>query len=455
MKPNSFSLFSSIPLGKEYTALLDPETLFWITSKNSKIEEAAEMLKNLYTEKLKKNLEEGRDFLNTSIALDMVELHPTEMCNLNCNYCYIPPHMRKKDKIMSVEEIEIILNTILEYLDDDPTKGMKRVIFHGGEPLIAKDQIFEIIDRYYKDIELGIQTNGTLMTQDDADFLKTRNIHVSFSIDGPPQEAHDALRQYWNERGTFQDVVETISYFNNYFWMGVIVTISKFNVSYICDIARALHKMGVPSSIFNPISPSNDRAVAFMPDIAELSKNYRKLVDTVLELNKENNQRFVVDNIESIVMSLLTSNMRVLYCDMSPCGAGRLVVVITSNGDVYPGSEFVGSREFLSGNIFRNTLEEIFESSPCTYLRSRSVNKIPECVNCPYKYICGANCPAAVYHLEKTLFKKSPYCQFKKELIDYIFYKIADTGLEGAMQLVSNSFEEVLQKSEKLVHVSR
>ena len=444
--------FSSVTLNSKYTVLIDPDTLFWTISRISKLNEAKTLFNELYSQDLKKELEQNMDFLNNSVALDMIEIHPTEKCNMNCDYCYIPRKYRQDDDILSPEKMEIIINKFLEFLDQNPSKGMKRIIFHGGEPLIAKNEIFNIADRYYKEIELGIQTNGTLLEEEDAEFIKERNIHVSLSIDGDSEATHNATRIYRNGKGSFQDVVKAIEYFRDYFWLGVIVTITKHNVHILPDIFTFLHKMDVPSSIFNPVNPSNSKAHLLMPPMGDLISTYKRLVDTILEINTSSEKRLVVDNVESIIMSVLTSNLRVLYCNMSPCGAARLVYVIASDGDIYPCSEFVGIPEFRCGNIFEDEIEEIIDSKTCKMLRSRTVKKIDECKTCLYRQICGANCPASVYFLNNTLYGKSPYCEFKKEITNYVFLKIAELGLEGVYSLVSNAFEEQLRKSEKLVY---
>jgi len=452
MTLNYFS-FSSIELGREYIALIDPDTLFWVTSKKSKINEAKSLFRELYTSNIKNKLNEDKNDLFNSVGIDMIEVHPTEKCNMDCEYCYIPRKYRLKDRCMSVEEIEFIITKILDFLDQNPDKGMKRIIFHGGEPLIAKKQIFEVMDRYYKEVEFGIQTNGTLLTEEDSEFIKERNIHISFSIDGP-LDIHNITRKYWNGKGTYYDVLKSIKYFKDYFWLGAIVTITKYNVNNLNDIAKDLHKIGIPSSIFNPVSPCSSSACSLMPSTEDLIYNYKKLIDTNIEINSNsiNGKRFVIDNIESILMCLLTSNLRVLYCNMSPCGAGRLVYIITSNGDVYSCSEFMAYPEFKSGNVFKNSIREIINSDPCRLLRSRKVDMIEECKLCPYKNICGANCPAAVYYLNQKLLEKSPHCKFMKEMINYIFLKIAEGGLAEVYKLVSNNFEKELRKSEKLVY---
>jgi uncharacterized protein len=143
--------------------------------------------------------------------------------------------------------------------------------------------------------------------------------------------------------------------------------------------------------------------------------------------------------------------MRVLYCHMSPCGAGRLALVVTPNGDVYPCSEFIRFPEFRCGNIFTDSMPDILAAESCKALACRNTASIAECRSCAYRLICGANCPAAVYGMHGTLQAKSPYCMFMKAIISYMFEKISEYGIEVAYRLVSTRFESILRESEQLV----
>lgn len=163
----------------------------------------------------------------------------------------------------------------------------------------------------------------------------------------------------------------------------------------------------------------------------------------------------VVKNIESIVIALTATNVRVLACDMSPCGASRSLLVITPSSDVFPCSEFIGFPEFKLGNILTGRVESLLMADVATRLRSRRVEKITECLACPYGLICGVNCPASVYFLHRDLGRPSPYCKFKMALIDEILYFIYREGVEKALNtLVSESARSQLKDFTKVYEVS-
>jgi uncharacterized protein len=375
---------------------------------------------------------------------------------MRCKYCYVPEHMRGGNTSMSASDMERVIDKFLAYVSTNG--GCRRVIFHGGEPCLVKDRIFGIIDKSYQgehDIEFSIQTNGTLFNADDVAFVKERHVHISLSLDGVSPEVNYLTRLYKDGRSTFSDVRQTIEWFSDYDWQGVIVTVTRHNVSHLEEIARAFHGWGVRASLFNPVSPINHHARHLMAPLDVLVSNYKRLIDALIEVNTHSpERRLVVDNIESIVMSLLTSNVRVLYCNMSSCGAGRFIWVVSADGTVYPDSEFMGLSGFALGNALTDDVKQIVNSPVLQDLRGRHVSTIEECRDCAFREICGANCPAAVHGMHGTLRAKGPYCTFTQEIVKYIFEKIADNGLDVVYKLVSSDFERRLRGADKLVDLT-
>lgn len=113
----------------------------------------------------------------------------TTDCNLNCSYCYVDHRNQKKISWDTVAELhhqcaEVEENNIV-------------FIWHGGEPLLMGLPFFKkIIDlqkRLDKNFTNAVQTNGIALTNPLIEFMRINNIHVSISLDLPP-ERHDANR---------------------------------------------------------------------------------------------------------------------------------------------------------------------------------------------------------------------------------------------------------------------
>ena len=76
-----------------------------------------------------------------------VYLNPTERCNLNCTYCYLPDQQRSEGQHMSAEKLTASLSRLRDYFRTVMPEGRKpRAIFHGAEPLMNREALFAAID---------------------------------------------------------------------------------------------------------------------------------------------------------------------------------------------------------------------------------------------------------------------------------------------------------------------
>lgn len=50
------------------------------------------------------------------------------------------------------------------------------IIFHGAEPMLVRDAMLEGIDKYKDYFRFGIQTNGTLLDNNDINFIKDHSV---------------------------------------------------------------------------------------------------------------------------------------------------------------------------------------------------------------------------------------------------------------------------------------
>ncbi len=117
---------------------------------------------------------------NHGRRIDYVRLAVTDKCNLRCFYC-MPENgidFVKKDKLLSYEEIQRILNILAK-------EGVSKVRITGGEPFLRKDvmSLIKDISGIHGLEKIAITTNGTL-TKQYLDELIDLGIHsFNLSID--------------------------------------------------------------------------------------------------------------------------------------------------------------------------------------------------------------------------------------------------------------------------------
>lgn len=116
-------------------------------------------------------------------------------CNLDCDYCYVYHHAdqswRDMPRTLSEEHRLQFAARLADHVRD---AGLTRVavILHGGEPLLVGHASIVAFAETLRsavgpsvDVDVGLQTNGLLLTDLALDAFETARIAVSLSMDGP------------------------------------------------------------------------------------------------------------------------------------------------------------------------------------------------------------------------------------------------------------------------------
>lgn len=161
-------------------------------------------------------------------SLRAIALEVTQACNFRCQYCVYSGNYRftrlHGEKKMAWETAAGTIDFFLELLQDKHRlKKEKRfdIGFYGGEPLLCFDLIKKAIDYTKKtasasgldkvfDIDFRITTNGFLLTEEIADFLKENDVYVNVSLDGPQAE-HDKFRVHKSGRETYRVIIDNVT----------------------------------------------------------------------------------------------------------------------------------------------------------------------------------------------------------------------------------------------------
>lgn len=124
-------------------------------------------------------------------------------CNLACDYCYMYEHVdqswREQPKLMSDDIVGATIRRIADYAAASDLERIA-VILHGGEPLLGGAERLADIARRVRSampavrVDVGVQTNGTLLDREAIDVLEGGEVGISLSLDGP-REATDRHRR--------------------------------------------------------------------------------------------------------------------------------------------------------------------------------------------------------------------------------------------------------------------
>ena len=117
--------FQPIDIGHDdYMAVVEPDTAFWALVRREKLAETLTdgKLAKAYQKK-SAQFEREMHSLRFGLKPSAVYFNPTERCNLNCTYCYIPEKMRRSGKHMSSKKLLEALKILKQYFRATNGKG--------------------------------------------------------------------------------------------------------------------------------------------------------------------------------------------------------------------------------------------------------------------------------------------------------------------------------------------
>ena len=412
-----------------YSAMLDPDTAFWALVDKTRLAHTLEgdALLDAYrqhADACRRELHALRFELKPS----GVYLNPTERCNLNCRYCYLPEGQRRSGGHMSADHLLASLSRLRDHFRTTMPEARKpRAIFHGAEPLMNRDAVFEAIDAFADDFIFGLQTNGTLLDDEAVSFLTARNVSIGLSLDGPSADITDATRRTWSSRSVHNRVLAAMDRLRGYDSWSVITTCTTENLPYLTAMVELLHAREVPTCMLNAVRCTLSGAHDVRPDDGAMSRAFFGALDRTHELYRDSGRKLVVANFANILIAILAPTTRRLMCDISPCGAGRAFFALSADGSLYPCSEFIGLPRFNGGHLLaEGSLEAALNSDAFRSVTERNVDNFSPCNECTIRHFCGSPCPAEAHEMNGRLGAKGAFCEFYREQVNYALRLIAD-----------------------------
>ncbi len=169
------------------------------------------------------------------------------VCNLDCTYCF---YLHKQD-LLHQPRMPHMSEGVLEqhtrqYLESQPT-GEVVFSWQGGEPTLAGLDFFrravELQGKYRRAgqrVLNDLQTNGTLLDDQWAAFLKQHGFLVGLSCDGP-RDLHDRYRVNKGGEPTFNKVMATARLLGKYgVPFNALCVINRENAKRPLDVYRFL-----------------------------------------------------------------------------------------------------------------------------------------------------------------------------------------------------------------------
>lgn len=316
----------------------------------------------------------------------------TKRCNLRCKHCSISEE--DPEELTTEEGFAII--------EDAAKLGHVKFAFTGGEPLLRED-IYDLIEYASSfDMQVVMATNGTLITKEVAERLKSAGLErAAMSIDAVGS-AHDDFR---GVNGAFEDVLRGM---------------------------KACEDAGLAIQLFTMVTHDNYEAIPKIIKLADDLSLWRIYLIYLIAvgrgkdiseacLSTDENMKFfdyVADKQKEVKVWLkpicnpqywayLKDKGLVNHEDgieFTGCTAGITRFHIFPNGDVTPCAYLPAK----AGNIREQRfLDIVRDSEMFKALRARKVKG--KCATCKYKEMCGG-CRSRAYATSGDYLAEDPVC---------------------------------------------
>lgn len=196
-----------------------------------------------------------------------LRLNISNLCNFSCKYCHVFKLIDNQVpmKVMDYETMGSYIEDFIKILDVNNEKNLILSIY-GGEPLINKKNLFRIVEKYgnsHNGISINwmVNTNGSMFTEEVAEFFKTHDLDVHLSADGF-EETHNKNRIDKFGKKTFDKVEKALSLVQKH---KVRAQINSFifpeNINNLFEIIDLAKKFGIHRIYLDLFYDTQERAM--------------------------------------------------------------------------------------------------------------------------------------------------------------------------------------------------
>lgn len=331
--------------------------------------------------------------------ITMVEV--TKQCNLSCGHCYLRAGEQREN--------EFDTKDVYSVLDDLKRMKAFHILITGGEPFLRSD-IVDIINYAQKcGFFIEVVTNGTLLTKEILSQIESRE-RTSFAL-----SFLGGLQAGLTNEEAFNLMKEKIMLVKNEGFTPMCwYIVTKLNLDYKAEVAQWCLENGIMNN-HQDIMPIG-RAIGntdLLLDVGDVQKN----LDETDEDDEDRGREKTAFDV-----------CYILEHSAKACKGGRTFAYICANGDVYPCSNCAADELYVAGNLYENSLPEIWQTSFKDIL-AFTWNDFQGCKTCELDQssVLGQFCKLRCPPLSRILYGDPLYCgatEYAKEISKYRFYPL-------------------------------
>ncbi len=312
-------------------------------------------------------------------------------CNLRCEYCFYIQHLENVKSTPRMSD-EVLETMIAGYMQTNQNNNYA-FGWQGGEPMIMGLKFYQKAIKFQKQyapsgavISNGLQTNGTLITDDFARFLGEYKFLLGVSLDGP-EYLHDYYRKTKSQKATHNLVLRGIDYLReNKVEFNILILANNKNVRKAREVYQYLREEGFYFHQYIPCVEfdENNNPESFSITGEEWGNFLCDLFDQWI---KEDINKVSIRLFDSILEYLVYGRYNVCHMDKNCCQ----YFVIEYDGSVYPCDFFVRD-DLLLGNVLYDEWDVILKS-PIYHKFGQEKSKWHQiCNSCPFINLCHGDC---------------------------------------------------------------
>jgi uncharacterized protein len=337
------------------------------------------------------------------------------ICNLDCTYCfYLEKEKLYPDQRKWRMADDVLESYVRQYIQAQDAPEVS-FAWQGGEPTLLGVDYFRRIVALQKQhaggkrINNAIQTNGTLLDDEWAEFLANDKFLVGLSIDGP-RELHDVYRVDKQQKPTFDAVVRGLDLLKKHgAEFNTLTVVNRRNARHPLEVYRFLRQIGSGFIQFIPLveRQPQTRLKVLGLDLAEPSpigdderppvtgwsveaRQYGEFLCAVFDEWVRQDVGRVFVQLFDVALGHWMGMGSSLCVFAEKCGRA---LALEHNGDLYSCDHFVYPQHRL-GNLLHASLGEMVESEQQRKFGTDKLDTLPRyCRECDVRFACNGECP--------------------------------------------------------------
>lgn len=346
----------------------------------------------------------------------------SSLCNLRCKYCFYEDEAQNRSRhsmgIMQEALADTLIHQVFEAVDSDGTVSFA---FQGGEPTVAGLPFFRHFTETVRrcrpsqvQVCFAIQTNGTLLNEEWARFLKAEGFLVGLSLDGFRQ-AHDTHRIDPEGAGTWKQVLAAKKLLDQY----------QVDYNALCVVTSLCARN--PEKAYGSLKNLGFRYMQFIACLDPIGhprgqepwsltpEDYGAFLCRLFDLWYRD---WAAGDYHSI--RLFEDFIHILLGDgastCATCGKCGAYLVLEGDGSAYPCDFFVLDN-WKIGMITETPVAQMISSGKAAAFLNWGTDKPAECAACPHRLICNGGCKNDWYTDETGT--HNYFCAAFRPLLDY------------------------------------